>query len=291
MNIIELRDLTKTYGKSRGIDKLNLQVEEGEFFGFIGPNGAGKSTAIRTMLGLLRFQSGEGYILGKDIKKEKTDILSEIGYMPSEVFFYPKMKVKHVIKYFAKLKKKDCVDYAYKLCERLSLDGDKRVNQLSLGNKKKLSIVIALMHKPKLLIMDEPTSGLDPLIQKEFFTILKELNAGGTTIFLSSHNLVEIQRYCQRAAIIREGHIIACDYVRTLMHSATKRVTISGDVDFNIDGMEDIKKEEGHFSFLYRGHIKSLLKMLSEEKITDINIEDPDLEEVFLHYYKDGDEL
>ena len=291
MNIIELRDLTKTYGKSRGIDKLNLQVEEGEFFGFIGPNGAGKSTAIRTMLGLLRFQSGEGYILGKDIKKEKTDILLEIGYMPSEVFFYPKMKVKQVIKYFAKLKKKDCVDYAYKLCERLSLDGDKRVNQLSLGNKKKLSIVIALMHKPKLLIMDEPTSGLDPLIQKEFFTILKELNAGGTTIFLSSHNLVEIQRYCQRAAIIREGHIIACDYVRTLMHSATKRVTISGDVDFNIDGMEDIKKEEGRFSFLYRGHIKSLLKMLSEEKITDINIEDPDLEEVFLHYYKDGDEL
>ncbi|HAD23405.1 MAG TPA: ABC transporter [Kandleria vitulina] len=291
MNAIELRDLTKSYGKSRGIDKLNLSVEEGEFFGFIGPNGAGKSTAIRTMLGLLRYQSGEGYIFGKDIRKDKIEILSEVGYIPSEVFFYPKMKVKQVIAYTAKLKNKNCVDEAYKLCERLSLDTTKRVNQLSLGNKKKLSIVIALMHKPRLLIMDEPTSGLDPLVQKEFFSILKELHQEGTTIFLSSHNLLEIQRYCERAAIIREGHIIACDYVRTLMHSTTKRITLTGDIDFTIDGMEDLKKEDGQVSFLYRGHMKSLLKMLSEEKISDINIEDPDLEEVFLHYYKEGDEL
>ena len=197
MNVIKTDSLVKFYGKVRGIDGINLQVEEGDFFGFIGPNGAGKSTTIRTLLGLICPTSGTAEIFGKDVTKHKTEILSEVGYMPSEAAFYPDMRVREVIKLSADLRKKDCSDSAKGLCERLQLDTDKKIKELSLGNRKKVSVVCALQHSPRLCILDEPTSGLDPLMQREFYAILKELNGNGTTVFLSSHILSEVQRYCK----------------------------------------------------------------------------------------------
>ena len=193
MNIIETNGLTKSYGKSRGINKLNLSISEGDFFGFIGPNGAGKSTTIRTLLGLITPTDGSAKVLGYDIVKDNQKILSQVGYLPSEINFYSKMKVKDVIKYSASLHKADCQKKAANLCERLGLDMSRKVDDLSLGNRKKVGIVCAVQHSPKLLILDEPTSGLDPLMQREFFNILTEENEAGATIFFSSHILSEVQ--------------------------------------------------------------------------------------------------
>ncbi|MGN0622566.1 MAG: ABC transporter ATP-binding protein, partial [Oscillospiraceae bacterium] len=216
MAVIETKKLTKSYGKARGITELDLTVNEGEFFGFIGPNGAGKSTTIRTLLGLIFPTSGEAKVFGKDIVRDKTEILARVGYMPSEAAFYNGMRVKEVIALSAKLRKADCSAEAVRLCERLELDTEKRIEELSLGNRKKVAVVCALQHKPDLCVLDEPTSGLDPLMQKEFFNILNERHAAGATIFLSSHVLSEIQKYCSRAAIIKEGRLIALDSVENL---------------------------------------------------------------------------
>lgn len=208
MYAIETTNLTKYYGRSRGIIDLNLTVKEGEFFGFIGPNGAGKSTTIRTLLGLNRPTSGNGQVLGMDIDTDRNKILSAAGYLPSEAIFYAGMRVRDVLKLSAELRKKDCSLAAGELCERLQLDTSRKVSQLSFGNRKKVAIIAALQHDPRLLILDEPTSGLDPLMQREFFSIIRERNEQGVTVFLSSHVLSEIQRNCSRAVIIREGRII-----------------------------------------------------------------------------------
>lgn len=288
---IETKKLTKSYGKSRGIIDLDLSVAEGEFFGFIGPNGAGKSTTIRTLLGLIKPSSGNATILGKDIITEKNAILSEVGYLPSEAVFYSGMRVKNVIKLSADLRKTDCKNEAKKLCERLDLDTTKKVEELSFGNRKKVAIVCALQSNPRLCILDEPTSGLDPLMQREFFTILKERHADGATIFLSSHILSEIQRNCTRAAIIREGKMIACDTVEALSRTNAKRVHIQGDVNVSsLAGVKDIQQIEGSISFLYGGDINILLQELSKHRILDLSISEPDLEEIFMHYYLDGGE-
>ena len=196
MDIIKTDRLTKYYGKARGITDLDLTIKEGEFFGFIGPNGAGKSTTIRTLLGLITPSSGRALIFGKDITKEKESVLRDIGYLPSEALFYGGMRVKDVLKLSADLRKKDCTAEAELLCERLQLDVSRKIDDLSFGNRKKVAIVSALQHRPKLLILDEPTGGLDPLMQKEFFDILRERNREGATIFLSGHILSEIQRNC-----------------------------------------------------------------------------------------------
>ena len=209
MEAIRTEKLTKFYGKARGIIDLDLKVEQGEFFGFIGPNGAGKSTTIRTLLGLLRPTSGSGTVLGLDIATKTDKILERVGYLPSETVFYPGMKVKELLKFSAGLRHKDCAKEGEALCGRLRLDPNRRVEELSLGNRKKAGIVCALQHRPELLILDEPTSGLDPLMQREFFTILKEYHAAGTTIFLSSHVLSEIRRNCSEALVLREGRAVA----------------------------------------------------------------------------------
>lgn len=288
MAAIEIKNLTKSYGKARGIIDVNLIVEEGEFFGFIGPNGAGKSTTIRTLLGMIQVTSGSAKVLGWDIQKERNRLLSEIGYLPSEAVFYSGMKVKDVLKLSADLHKKDCSKERDMLCDRLQLDVDRKVDELSFGNRKKVAIVCALQHNPKLLILDEPTSGLDPLMQKEFFDILRERNEKGVTIFLSSHILSEVQNYCKRAAIIREGRLIACDSVDALAKTNAKRVTIVGDVNVNgLEGVRDERKEQATLSFLYSGDINTLVKYISESRIKDISITEPDLEEIFMHYYKE----
>ena len=287
MDVIKTAKLTKYYGKARGIVDLDLTVSQGEFFGFIGPNGAGKSTTIRTMLWLIAPTSGSAMIFGKDITKEKKSILQDIGYLPSETLFYQGMKVKDVLKLSADLRKKDCKAEAKMLCERLQLDTSRKIDDLSFGNRKKVAIVSALQHRPKSLIHDEPTGGLDPLMQKEFFDILRERNREGATIFLSGHILSEIQRNCTRAAIIRDGKIIACDSVDALSKTNAKRITVHGNIDINhLNGVRDIKNSVNSVNFLYSGDMGSLLHTLSMGQVDDLTVTEPDLEEVFLHYYE-----
>lgn len=293
MKAIETNKLTKYYGKNRGIIDVNLTVELGECFGFIGPNGAGKSTTIRTLLGLISPTSGSAQVLGKDIIKDNKEILKNVGYLPSEAVFYSGMRVKNILKLSADLRKKDCSKTANKLCERLQLDTSKKIDELSFGNKKKVAIVSALQSNPPLLILDEPTGGLDPLMQHEFFEIIKERNQNGTTVFLSSHVLSEVQRNCKRAAIIREGKIIACDSVEAMARSNARRVTIHGSFDLEgLSGIKDVQTADNTASFLYNGDINALLRTLSEGNIVDLKVSEPDLEEIFLHYYeKDGDRV
>jgi ABC-2 type transport system ATP-binding protein len=283
--------LTKFYGRARGIDGLSLSVDKGAFFGFIGPNGAGKSTTVRTLLGLIHPDSGAGKVLGFDIVKENRAILERVGYLPSDNAFYPGMRVKDMLKFSAGLRKKDCSARAAELCGRLQLDPGKKVEDLSFGNRKKVGIVCALQHDPELLILDEPTGGLDPLMQHEFFDILQERNRQGATVFLSSHVLSEIQRHCSRAAIIREGQVIACDSVEKLARSNARRVTLQGTVRReDLPGAKDWTEIGGTTSFLYSGDINELVRILSGTEIRDLTIAEPDLEEIILHYYgKDGE--
>lgn len=299
MYAIQTSDLTKYYTakgfpgrrkKSRGILNLNLNVSEGDFFGFIGPNGAGKSTTIRTLLGLISPTGGRAEIFGKDITTQKTKILSDIGYMPSEAFFYRNRKVKEIIKLSADFRQKDCSLEADRLCERLSLDTEKKISELSLGNRKKVSIVCALQHMPRLCILDEPTSGLDPLMQREFYNILEERSRQGCTVFLSCHVLSEVQRHCRHAAIIREGKLLVSDSVEKLGHTNAKRVTVRGvDTPPALSQIKDVQKNGDTLRFLYSGEPKLLLRALADLPLTDLSITEPDLEEIFLHYYTKED--
>ena len=290
MEIIKTTKLTKSYGKARGIIDLELTVEQGEFFGFIGPNGAGKSTTIRTLLGLIAPTSGKAMVFGQDVTRGKQAILQRTGYLPSEALFYQGMRVKDVLKLSAELRKQDCSAEANRLCERLELDVSRKVDELSFGNRKKVGIVCALQHQPELLVLDEPTSGLDPLMQKEFFDILRERNRQGATILLSSHVLSEIQRNCTSAAIIRDGRIIACSSVEELAKSSARRIAVQGSVSLgHLGGVRDVKEGEHSISFLYSGDMNSLLRALAGGQVDDLTITEPELEEVFLHYYeKDG---
>ncbi len=290
MYAIKTDNLTKFYGKSRGIVDVSLSVEEGDFFGFVGPNGAGKSTFIRTLLGLIGASSGTAEILGLKTPESKTEILSQVGYFPSEAFFYSGMKVKDIIELSAKMRKKDCSAEAKRLCDRLELDVNKKVEKLSFGNRKKVGIVCAMQHDPKLFILDEPTSGLDPLMQREFFSILKERNENGATVFLSSHILSEVGRYCKHAAVIREGKILVSDSVENLGHTGVKRVVLRGICDFpDFENARDVKFENETLDFLYSGSSAELMQALSTLSFDDISITDPDLEDVFMHYYAKGE--
>lgn len=287
MLAIETVNLSKSYGKSRGIIGVDLAVEEGDFFGFIGPNGAGKSTTIRTLLGLIRADGGSVKVFGKDVWEQKTQILVECGYLPSETQFYPSQKVKDVLELASEIRGVDCQKPAKELCERLKLDPERRVQELSFGNKKKVAIVAALQHNPRLLILDEPTSGLDPLMQHEFFEILKEYNSRGTTVFLSSHVLSEIQKYCRNAAIIREGRLLLCSSVEKLTHTQAKRIQIQGDVDLSeLKEISGLESKDDCLSFLYAGEMQALLELLSRSNVKDLIITEPSLEEIFMHYYK-----
>lgn len=291
MEVIKTINLTKYYGTAKGIENLNLSVEQGDCFGFIGPNGAGKSTTIRSLLGLITPTSGSAQIFGKDIQKEKEQILKDIGYLPSEAMFYHGMKVKDVLKLSADMRKTNCTKEAQKLCERLQLDTSRKVEELSFGNRKKVAIVCALQSNPKLLILDEPTGGLDPFMQREFFEIIRERNKNGTTIFLSSHILSEIQQNCTKAGIIKEGTLIACDKVSVLSKTNAKRIKVKGSVALDgLDGIRDRIDTDDSIRFLYNGDMNLLLQRLSMGHILDLDISEPNLEEIFLHYYeKDGD--
>lgn len=286
-NIIQIDNLVKSYGKARGVCGISLNVEKGDFYGFIGPNGAGKSTTIRAMLGLIKKNSGSIKVFGSSIDTDKVDILRKIGYMPSEAMFYPRLRVSEIIRMTADAYKMDCRDKAKELCERLKVDTTKRIEELSLGNRKKISIVCALQHKPDLYIFDEPTSGLDPLMQKEFFTLLNEVNQEGATIFFSSHVLSEIQSYCNNAAIIKEGKIIAVDTVSNLTKTNVRKIRLTGSVELPaLPGISAQTRTEDSLHFMYRGNIKPLLTVLNQLDVKDVIIEEPSLEEMFMHYYE-----
>lgn len=294
MNVIEIKNLTKSYGKARGITDVSFNVEEGEVFGFIGPNGAGKSTTIRTLLSLIYPTSGSATIFGKDCIEFGPEIKKEIGYLPSEVFYYDNMKVIDLLKYSASFYKKDCSKRITELAEAMDLDLNKKIDDLSFGNKKKVGIVQGLLHEPKLIILDEPTSGLDPLMQQKFFDLLEEENKKGATILLSSHILSEVQRLCNRVAIIKEGKIIKVEKISTLQENNHKKfkIEVKSKIDsnyFKISGVSDLDIKNNTVSFLFRGNINIIMKKISEIEITNLWIEEPDLEEIFMHYYEKED--
>jgi ABC-2 type transport system ATP-binding protein len=290
MSIIEVNQLTKYYGKSRGIVDVSFNVEQGEIFGFIGPNGAGKSTTIRLLLSLIHPSSGSARVFGKDVTTQGPEIRSDIGYLPSEIFYYEGMKVNDLLKYSASFYKKDCSERSRELSEIMELDLNRRISDLSLGNKKKVGIVQGLQHSPSLLFLDEPTSGLDPLMQRKFFDLVRAENTRGVTVFFSSHILGEVQRLCTRVAIIREGKIVEVSDIRSLQKNNYKKISLTGS-QLNVDelglpGATNIQAENGTLNFFFRGDINTVLEKISALKITDLTIEDPTLEEIFMHYYE-----
>lgn len=290
-HIIETTQLTKSYGAARGIIDVNLTVEEGEIFGFIGPNGAGKSTAIRTLLGLIHPTGGSATIFGKDCVTHGPEIRRDVGYLPAEVSYYRGMRVHELLQYSASFYRRDCTARIGVLAKILDLDLERKISDLSLGNRKKVGIVQALLHAPKLIILDEPTSGLDPLIQQQFFHILEQERRAGITILLSSHNLTEVQRLCDRIAIIREGRIIQTGRVSELAGGQYKRVRVESKqhIDpklFAAHGVKDLVLEGRSASFVFRGDPNDLIRSLASIELTDVLVTDPDLEEIFLHYYR-----
>ena len=290
MNVIEIKGLTKYYGKHMGIENVSLAVEEGEIFGFIGPNGAGKSTTIRVLLALIKPTAGGATIFGKDCVKDAADIARDVGYLPGESAYYDNMTVRELAKYAADLYGKNCDGRTEELSGRLQLDLKRKIADLSLGNKKKAGIVCALLHSPKLIILDEPTNGLDPLIQQEFYSILREENARGATVFFSSHVLSEVQKICDRVAIIKEGGVVGVQKISELRANSHKKISVTADAipegHFGVPGVENYSQEGGAAEFMFMGDVADILARLASLRVRDLLIEEPTLEEIFMHYYR-----
>jgi ABC-2 type transport system ATP-binding protein len=290
MSVIEVKNLTKYYGKSRGIVDVSFNVEEGEIFGFIGPNGAGKSTTIRLLLSLIHPTSGSARVFGKDVMTDGPEIRRDIGYLPSEVFYYEGMKVLDLLKYSASFYDCDCSERMKELSDLMELELHRRISDLSYGNKKKVGIVQGLLHSPKVLFLDEPTSGLDPLMQRKFFDLIRRENERGVTVFFSSHILGEVQRMCTRVGIIREGSIVEISDIHSLQQNNYKKVSVTADDlnphIFELPGVTNLQKLNGSVQFFFKGDINQVLQKLSSVEVTDATIEEPTLEEIFMHYYE-----
>jgi ABC-2 type transport system ATP-binding protein len=290
VSIIEVRNLTKYYGKARGIIDVSFDVEEGEIFGFIGPNGAGKSTTIRLFLSLIYPGSGNVKIFGKDAIRFGPELRQDIGYLPSEVFYYERMKVLDLLKYSASFYDRDCTERLLELADIMELDLKRRIDDLSYGNKKKVGIVQGLLHQPKLIVLDEPTSGLDPLMQRKFFNLIREENGRGATVFFSSHILGEVQRLCSRVAIIKEGRIIQIEEIQTLQKDNYKKIRVAANgidaAQFELAGVSNLQKSNSAVNFFYKGDINLIMRKITENEVSDVTIEEPTLEEIFMHYYE-----
>lgn len=290
MNTIEFNKLTKYYGDVKGCEDITFNVKQGEIFGFIGPNGAGKSTTIRTMLSLIYPTSGSITIFGKDAIEFGSEIRQDIGYLPSEVFYYDKMKVIDLLNYSASFYKKDCSAKIQELAEIMELDLNRKIQDLSYGNKKKVGIVQGLLHSPKLIILDEPTSGLDPLMQHKFFDLIVKENKKGATVLFSSHILSEVQQLCNRVAIIKDGRIVKIQDVKALKEDNYKKFTIKGENlnngKFDIKGVTQLKKSDDKVTFFFKGNVNNIVNIVALLKLTDILVEEPTLEEIFMHYYE-----
>ena len=293
MNAIETKKLTKNYGRSRGIVELNMQVAEGEIFGFIGPNGAGKSTTIRTLLGLIKPTSGNATMLGKDIVHDGPKLRQDVGYLPSEVFYYDNMRVRDLLRYstsFYDKPHKQIEARMHELATLLDLELNKKNDDLSYGKKKKVGIIQGLQHVPKLIILDEPTGGLDPLMQATFFDLLREENQYGATILFSSHILSEVQKLCDRVAIIKDGKLVTVETMESLRKDSYLKVRFEllkpGKNWATFDGVSNLRQDGAAVSFLYRGDVNVITKKLAEVKVANLYIEEPELEEIFMHYYQ-----
>ncbi|QIK70823.1 ABC transporter ATP-binding protein [Erysipelothrix sp. HDW6C] len=285
--MIRIENLSKFYGKKAAIKDVCLEISDGEIYGFIGPNGAGKSTTIKAMLNYIFADAGTVTIDGLDSVVENKTIKSLVGYVPSEVNFYPELTGYEVIA--LSMKFHGCTDdaYAHSLCREFQIDETKKMRDLSLGNKKKVAIVSALVLNPKILIMDEPTNGLDPLIQNILFTHLRKQSEAGVTVFISSHNLREIQEHCDRVAFIKDGAILKVinldDYNLT-----GKFVSASGDVlELKKMATKILRDEDHKVSFIYEGDLNALLVALSKTALTDVTIEEVSIEHQFIEYYKE----
>ena len=291
MKAIEINKLTKSYGKSRGIIDVSFDVEEGEIFGFIGPNGAGKSTTIRTLMSLIYPDSGTAKIFGKDCIKDGVEVRKNVGYLPSEVFYYDDMKVKSLLNYSASFYGKVDKNRIKYLAEIMDLDLNKKIDDLSYGNKKKVGIVQGLLHNPKLIILDEPTSGLDPLIQQRFFDLILEENKKGATVLFSSHILSEVQKICTRVGIIKEGRMIKVENIEVLQNTNYKKykITMENELEdgyFDLDGISNFATLNKEVSFIFRGDPNIMIEKLHQKKVKNFTVEEPSLEEVFMHYYQ-----
>lgn len=291
--VIETHQLTKTYGTHRGIVDVDLRVEEGEVFGFLGPNGAGKTTTIRTILDLIRPTSGQALVFGIGSSEDPVEIHRRCGYIPGEFALYDRLTGAQTLRYFASLR--GGVDPAYQasLIERFDVDPSRRFKEYSKGNKQKIGLVIALQHRPELLILDEPTSGLDPLVQQSFYALVRESKAEGRTVFLSSHILSEVERTCDRVAIIRDGRLVKVDSVEGLRDLAHHQIELRfagpvPDDEFRrLDGVTDVVVEDNVLRMRVSGPITPLVQAAARHDLLDFVSREPSLEETFLAQYDD----
>jgi ABC-2 type transport system ATP-binding protein len=294
MNLaIETEKLTKSYGrKARGIEEVDLAVEEGEVFGFLGPNGAGKTTMVRTLLGFLRPTGGRGEVFGFDIRKDSVEVRARVGNLPGEFALEDKMTGEGLLRFFARLRGVKDLGYARELAERLGAELHRPMRRLSRGNKQKIGLVQAMFHRPPLLILDEPTGGLDPLVQEEFLDIIEEVKAEGRTVFFSSHNLAEVERVCDRVGIIRGGRLVAVETTDTLIDKSFRHVvlTFAEDVDpgpfETLSGVKDLRAGGNRIAFTLYDNLDEMVKLAARHELVNMEYERPSLEEVFLTYYE-----
>lgn len=283
--IIETKNLTKYYGKIRGVENLSFSIEKGEIFGFLGPNGAGKTTTIRTLLGFLKPTRGKAFIFGKNVEKEIVKIKEKTGYIPGELALYGDLTAKDLLKYFGKFRRNFDEKKRDRLLEIFELPLKRKIKGYSRGMKQKLSIVQAFMHNPELIVMDEPTAGLDPLLQGKFYDFLREEKKEGKTMFISSHILTEVEKISDRVGIIKEGNLVALENVDSLKSKKGKVVKVKTIERIKIRGIET-KMENGWTSFVVTKDVDDVIKKLAKYTIKDIEIGELSLEEIFMHYYR-----
>lgn len=293
MNIISTKNLTKQYSGTNffALDKLNLEVSEGEIFGYIGPNGAGKSTTIRLLLDLIRPTSGDAKILGLDINKDTVEIKKEIGFLPGEIFLPDNFTGKSCIEYYKGFKNKIDEKHLKSLISSLEFDVKKKIGDYSKGNRQKLAIILALMAKPRLLLLDEPTSGLDPLNQQVFYKLIKDARRNGATVFLSTHLLHEAQENCDRVGIIKNGKLLSIENIEDFREKNIREINLETKTsiplaEFKIEGIQKVERKTGGYHLVTVGPNGDIIKKLSKFNIDDIKVYEPSLEEIFMHFYK-----
>lgn len=290
-SVIQTHDLTKSYGPDRGVMNVSLAVRKAEIFGFLGPNGAGKTTAIRVLLDLIRPTSGRAEVFGLETREHSVEIRQRTGYLPGEMSLYENMTGLELLQYFTALRENVDWTLVDQMAERLSCDLSRRIGQLSQGNKRKVGLIQAFMHRPELLILDEPTSGLDPLIQHEFLGLISEASQSGQTVFLSSHNLPEVERICHRVGMIRGGRLIAVEEIDDMRQHALRKLEIRfaeavpADSFQNLPGVHDLTVDGSTLRCTLSGSIDPIIKAAAPYEVIDLISEQPDLEEIFMALY------
>lgn len=301
--VIDIQRLSKQYGRGNraftALRDLTLSIQQGEVFGYLGPNGAGKSTTINILLDIIRPSAGRATIFGMDVSREAVEVHKRIGFMPGELALWRGERASQIIEDFARLRGNPApqIRYADELAQRLSLDTSKRIREYSTGNKRKVGLVLALMHKPDLLILDEPTNGLDPLLQHTFNQLMLEAKAEGRTVFLSSHVLSEVQSICDRVGILRGGELKSVENVQMLLTNGVRKVALQVQPEAQaqatacldaLPNVRDLTNGSDMLRFTYVGQMQPLIEQLAQLPVQDLLINEPSLEEVFLAFYGDN---